>query len=66
MDCVRARQLENWHNQRGIAKENRAAGQGVVYGAKKESGHYIARDALSSDAWRTGAAEGVEHSSCRA
>jgi hypothetical protein len=60
MDCVRAQQLENWHNQRGIAKENRAAGQGVVYGAKKESGHYIARDALSSDAWRTGAAEGVE------
>jgi len=33
MDCVRAQQMENWHNQRGIAKENRAAGQGVVYGA---------------------------------
>jgi len=32
MDNVRAQQLENWHNQRAIAKENRAQGQGVVFG----------------------------------
>ena len=48
MDCVRAQQLENWHNQRAIAKENRAQGQGVVFGEKKEAGHYIAREALAS------------------
>jgi len=60
MDCVRAQQLENWHNQRGIAKENRAQGQGVVFGEKKQSGHYNVQDALSSDAWRQGKQEGVE------
>lgn len=32
MDKVRAQQLENWHNQRAVAKENRAMGQGVVFG----------------------------------
>jgi hypothetical protein len=48
MDCVRAQQLENWHNQRNIAKENRAQGQGVVFGEKKQAGHYIAREALAA------------------
>jgi len=46
VDCVRAQQKENWFNQRAIHKSNREAGQGVVYGDKKEAGHYIAREAL--------------------
>lgn len=60
MDCVRAQQLENWHNQRAISKSNRAMGQGVVFGEKAKGGSYQAREALSSDAWRTGSQEGVE------
>lgn len=60
MDCVRAQQLENWHNQRGIAKENRAAGQGVVYGAPQQSGRYDAQEALCSAKGRGGDLEGVE------
>jgi len=64
MDKVRAQQLENWHNQRGIAKENRAMGQGVVFGEDPNAnkGMYSARDALSSDAWRQGSGEGQEMS----
>jgi hypothetical protein len=60
MDCVRAQQMENWHNQRGIAKENRAAGQGVVYGAPQQSGRFDAQEALCSDKGRGGEQEGVE------
>jgi len=61
MDCVRAQQLENWHNQRAISKQNRAQGQGVVFGEKpRPGGSYQAREALSSEAWRTGSQEGVE------
>lgn len=61
MDCVRAQQLENWHNQRAIAKQNRAMGQGVVFGEKPtQGGSYQAREALSSEAWRMGSQEGVE------
>lgn len=38
MDCVRAQQLENWQNQRAIAKQNRKMGQGVVFGEDTTSG----------------------------
>lgn len=59
IDKVRAQQKENWFNQRAIYKANRAAGQGVVYGESREGrpseGGYIAREALSSEAWRKGA-----------
>jgi len=58
MDKVRAQQKENWYNQRAIHESNRAAGQGVVFGEEQKiaprSGGYIARDALSSKAWRRG------------
>ena len=61
MDSVRAQQKENWFNQRAIHSANRAAGQGVVFGETSEgrpsSGGYIAREAISSDACRTGARE---------
>mmetsp|Transcript_32437 Transcript_32437/g.62457 ORF Transcript_32437/g.62457 Transcript_32437/m.62457 type:complete len:342 (-) Transcript_32437:370-1395(-) len=58
LDAVRAQQFENWFNQRAIHKQNREQGQGVVYGERKEGGHYIAREALESQAWRSGAQEG--------
>ncbi|KAL1500381.1 hypothetical protein AB1Y20_013038 [Prymnesium parvum] len=62
MDKVRAQQKENWFNQRAIHRANRASGQGVVYGESTEGkpteGGYIAREALASDAWRHGAADG--------
>jgi hypothetical protein len=61
IDAVRAQQKENWFNQRAIHKANRANGQGIVYGESNEGkpteGGYIARESLSSDAWRSGAAE---------
>ena len=50
MDRVRAQQKENWFNQRAIHAQNRAQGQGVVYGQENEikprEGGYIAREAL--------------------
>lgn len=55
MDKVRAQQKENWFNQRAIHQQNKAQGQGVVFGERKAGGHYIAREALQSDAWRAGA-----------
>jgi len=61
MDKVRAQQKENWFNQRAIHAQNRAQGQGVVFGesteGKPREGGYIARDVLSSDAARNGARE---------
>ena len=61
MDCVRAQQKENWFNQRAIHNQNRAQGQGVVYGEENmirpASGGYIARDSLASKTSRTGAKE---------
>jgi hypothetical protein len=57
LDAVRAQQFENWFNQRAIHAQNRAQGQGVVYGERQEGGHYIAQEALSSQAWREGAKE---------
>ena len=62
MDCVRAQQKENWFNQRAIHEQNRAQGQGVVFGdtsmeGRPTSGGYIAREAIASQAWRTGARE---------
>ena len=60
MDCVRAQQLENWQNQRNIAQENRASGQGVVYGAPQQSGRFDAQEALTNG--RAGDMEGVEMS----
>uniref|UniRef100_A0A7S0Q865 Uncharacterized protein n=1 Tax=Coccolithus braarudii TaxID=221442 RepID=A0A7S0Q865_9EUKA len=54
LDAVRAQQFENWFNQRAIHKQNTAQGQGVVFGERKEGGHYIAREALSSQTWRQG------------
>ena len=60
MDCVRAQQLENWQNQRNIAQENRASGQGVVYGAPQQSGRFDAQEALTNG--RAGLQEGVEMS----
>jgi len=65
MDCVRAQQKENWFNQRAIHAENRAQGQGVVFGADNgitpREGGFVARDALKSTA--AGAAETGEISS---
>ena len=61
MDRVRAQQKENWYNQRAIHNQNRAQGQGVVYGEENmirpASGGYIARDTLDSKTSRTGAKE---------
>ena len=59
---VRAQQKENWYNQRAIHEQNRAQGQGVVFGdtsmeGRPTSGGYIAREAIASKAWRTGARE---------
>jgi len=62
MDKVRAQQKENWFNQRAIHAQNRAQGQGVVFGESTENkprdGGYIAREAISSDAWRKGSTGG--------
>lgn len=60
MDCVRAQQLENWQNQRSVAQENRASGQGVVYGAPQQSGRFDAQEALTSARGRGAEVEGVE------
>ena len=61
IDKVRAQQKENWFNQRAIHEQNRAQGQGVVFGEdqtlKPRSGGYIARESIASDAWRKGAKE---------
>jgi len=57
MDRVRAQQKENWFNQRAIHAQNKAQGQGVVFGERKAGGHYIAREALSSETWQQGAHE---------
>ena len=61
-DKVRAQQKENWMNQREIHRQNRAAGQGVVFGQESgprpSSGGYIAREAIASKAWRRGDVEG--------
>lgn len=61
MDKVRAQQKENWFNQRAIHAQNRAQGQGVVFGQdtsmQPREGGYVARDAIASDAWRSGAQE---------
>jgi hypothetical protein len=58
MDRVRAQQKENWFNQRAIHAINRAQGQGVVFGEEKKimpkDGGFIAREAIASDAWRSG------------
>ena len=54
MDCVRAQQKENWFNQRAIHAQNRAQGQGVVYGESQgmrpREGGYIARESIASKA----------------
>lgn len=59
LDCVRAQQKENWFNQRAIHAQNRAQGQGVVFGQQAEimprEGGYVAREAIASAAWRKGA-----------
>jgi len=59
MDKVRAQQKENWHNQREIHRQNRAQGQGVVFGedqaARPAEGGFITREAIESTAWRSGA-----------
>jgi len=59
LDKVRAQQKENWFNQRAIHAQNRAQGQGVVFGEeaklKPREGGYVARDAISSNAARNGA-----------
>lgn len=51
MDKVRAQQKENWFNQRAIHANNRAQGQGVVFGDTTEGrpseGGYIARESMS-------------------
>jgi len=61
MDKVRAQQKENWFNQRAIHKSNRDMGQGVVFGesqsGRPSEGGYVARDALDSQAYRSGAVE---------
>jgi hypothetical protein len=61
MDCVRAQQKENWFNQRAIHQQNRAQGQGVVFGEENtirpREGGYIAREAIASKAWREGKQE---------
>jgi len=61
MDTVRAQQKENWFNQRAIHAQNRAQGQGVVFGEEQTNrpreGGYIARESISSSAWRSGAKE---------
>jgi len=61
MDKVRAQQKENWFNQRAIHAQNRAQGQGVVFGQntgiQPREGGYVAREAIASDTWRTGATD---------
>jgi hypothetical protein len=61
MDKVRAQQKENWFNQRAIHAQNRAQGQGVVYGetqsGRPSSGGYIARESIATQAAREGARE---------
>jgi hypothetical protein len=62
IDCVRAQQKENWFNQRAIHEQNRAMGQGVVFGEEEKlrprSGGFNTQDAISSDAARGGAQDG--------
>jgi len=63
VDKVRAQQKENWFNQRAIHANNRAQGQGVVFGQNNQitpsgSTGYIAREAISSDAYRSGQQQG--------
>ena len=62
MDKVRAQQKENWFNQRAIHANNKAQGQGVVFGESQEnkpsSGGFIARESISGDAWRKGSSGG--------
>jgi hypothetical protein len=57
-DAVRAQQKENWFNQRAIHAQNRAMGQGVVYGEENQlrpsSGGFNAQEAISSDTYRRG------------
>merc|ERR1719201_2631812 len=53
VDKVRAQQKENWFNQRAIHANNRAQGQGVVFGQEDQirpggSTGYIAREALTN------------------
>jgi len=58
IDCVRAQQKENWFNQRAIHSQNKAQGQGVVFGQTDElgpsHGGFNTQSALSSDVGRTG------------
>ena len=62
MDEVRAQQKENWFNQRAIHAQNRAQGQGVVFGEEKKlmprEGGYNARETLASQTSRAGAQDG--------
>ena len=50
MDCVRAQQKENWFNQRAIHAQNRAQGQGVVFGQEQQyqprEGGFVARESI--------------------
>jgi hypothetical protein len=53
MDRVRAQQKENWFNQRAIHANNRAMGQGMVFGAPDQirpssTTGYVAREALEN------------------
>jgi len=61
LDKVRAQQKENWFNQRAIHASNRAQGQGVVFGedktGKPREGGFIAREAMASQAYNSGARE---------
>lgn len=61
MDKVRAQQKENWFNQRAIHAQNRAQGQGVVFGEEEKlrprEGGYVAREAIASSTARSGAGE---------
>ena len=51
MDCVRAQQKENWFNQRAIHRNNRAQGQGVVFGQETagapSEGGFVARENMA-------------------
>ena len=62
VDAVRAQQKENWFNQRAIHAQNRAQGQGVVFGEEKKlmprEGGYNARETLASQTSRAGAQDG--------
>ena len=59
MDCVRAQQKENWFNQRAIHAQNRAQGQGVVFGQEQQyaprEGGFVARESIASSSARSGA-----------